>query len=266
MELPLAIITNKEGIVSVNDYDVLVDNLKKHLAKYDYVDFKVDSSNLFEVKDERAFLNKHIKLIDDVRKSKDKEIDSKLAYQSQLKTLVNLMKEKELILANGLNEFDLKEQEIKKKQIDDVWFMVGKPFEFNYDNIWDIRWLNKSFSINEIADIMTAYVDKVDKDLELINAMPYDGKRKAMITKLYQERLDLNSAVAQEAKWHSIYESGDVFTKEEIASASAKSDPIVEDKVYQVTFKVVGTKEQLGQLSNYLKSNNYKYEQIKGGK
>jgi hypothetical protein len=115
---------------------------------------------------------------------------------------------------------------------------------------------------------MTDFAEKVGKDLELIKTLGYDDKRKSMITKLYQECLDLNSAIAQEAKWYSIYEQGNVFTPDEVEANKKhiEEEVLIDDKVYQVSFKVIGTKEQLGQLSNYLKSNNLKYEQLKGGK
>ena len=146
-------------------------------------------------KTDKAFLT-HVK---DTIASKRKEITAKWneplnAFMDEMKGLESAVTE----AYNGLNsivkEAETKEKDEKKKQIENYWKTLGITI-VNLDRIFNPKWLNKTFKMENIMLEVEASVEKIQNELTTIKSMQSEDSE--ILQAFYLETLDLNATLAK---------------------------------------------------------------------
>ena len=190
-------------------------------------------------------------------------------YSEPIKLFEQTAKETEKILGETydfINEqvkaFDLKELEEIKEKIKNYFdeYKLSQEIDFV-----EFEQLNLSITKGSITstgnltkklqDQITEFIDRIKKDVELINTLEF--KEEILIE--YKKNLQCASSIASVQERHRQLEEmkketlNDEKVQEKIEEKiNYVSAPTVEEKKYQMTFTVYGTKNQLKELKNYL--------------
>jgi hypothetical protein len=111
--------------------------------------------------------------------------------------------------------------------------------------------------MKSLKDNLKTFLDNIDKDIATIQTLP---NRERVLVR-YQNSLDLaqsitsvNQEIEQE---NAIKNLGAVKIEEESIEPIVITEP---QPIIEITFKVMGTKEQLIDLRNYMKGKGISYE------
>ncbi len=258
----------KANIVGVATIENNIEVAKEYALEmrdyYSQVVFSEETKK--EAEEQKAEINKQKKKIEDFRK----QIIAR--YNEPIKKFETIAKETEKILKETydfineqVKEFDNKElKEIEEKirwyfneykQSQEVEFVTFEQLDLKITKglITSTGNLNK-----KTQEQIKSFVDGVKKDLELIDTLEF----KEEILVEYKKTLKCASAIADVQDRHrQLEEMKKPVTDDEVQEKiSHVSAPIEEEKKYQLTFKVTGTKTQLKQLKEFLESGGYDYE------
>lgn len=253
------------------NYDELKENLTVALA--DYKDRVYTEDTIGDAKEDRAKLNKLKTAIDNERKNRKKEYMQPFEkFESQAKEIVAIIDEVSTGIGTQLAAFE--EQRVAKKK--ELIQSLFDDIISNYDGvefvtcsmILDIKWLNKSVSENSIATEITAKLDQIKRDLEVISKMPnYSFEAK----EAYKGSLDLNQALAEGEKQLKVQEAkrqealakvqAEIDSRkhiEKLNSLSTAEPEAQNEPLYDLTFSCRITKAQAVALSEFCKTNGIK--------
>lgn len=253
------------------NYEELKENLTVALA--DYKDRVYTEDTIGDAKEDRAKLNKLKTAIDNERKNRKKEYMQPFEkFESQAKEIVAIIDEVSTGIGTQLDAFE--EQRVAKKK--ELIQSLFDEIISNYDGvefvtcgmISDIKWLNKSVSEKAIAAEITAKLDQIKRDLEVISKMPnYSFEAK----EAYKVSLDLNQALAEGEKQLKVQEAkrqealakaqAEIDSRKHIeklnslstAEPEAKNEPL-----YDLTFSCRITKAQAVELKQFCDAHGIK--------
>ena len=136
--------------------------------------------------------------------------------------------------------------------------------------------VNLSSSLKSLKEQVKTFLDKIKNDINTINSMENADE----IIFEFLKELDLAKAIAivnerrkiieQQKKIKEVVEEKQQEQEEvikkveevqkELAPPIQLAPPVEEEKEYQLTFTVIGTKEKLRELKTFLENGGYKYE------
>ena len=97
-------------------------------------------------------------------------------FESQVKTIINIITEGEDIARDKLREIDASRREEKRKAIEDVWnkrihrFTAGKYLDFA--DFLTEKHLNKTVSMDAVEKEMVEFLEKTSAELEYLEGLP----------------------------------------------------------------------------------------------
>lgn len=253
------------------NYEELKENLTVALA--DYKDRVYTEDTIGDAKEDRAKLNKLKTAIDNERKNRKKEYMQPFEkFESQAKEIVAIIDEVSTGIGTQLDAFE--EQRVAKKK--ELIQSLFDEIISNYDGvefvtcgmISDIKWLNKSVSEKSIATEITAKLDQIKRDLEVISKMPnYSFEAK----EAYKVSLDLNQALAEGEKQLKVQEAkrqealakaqAEIDSRkhiEELNSLSTAEPEAQNEPLYDLTFSCRITKAQAVELKQFCDAHGIK--------
>lgn len=263
MSLELRVIERTSGNVIIN-YDELKEKLALELKKYQGLVF--DDEQITEAKKTRASLNKVVTAIDNRRKE-EKAIFLKgfEVFEEQTKELTNMIKAVSLEIDNQIKDFEEKEKEKKKIKIANLWTSLRYQ-KITLDKIWNDKWLNKTFTDKQIEEEMQEKIKQIEEDLESFDFLCGDDKEKVKTLKIkYLVHLDKAKIIndyKQEQQARELLADQNVNEEMVVVDGAKEGIRDSEKEIFEISFKVYGTKEELTTLSNFLRRNNYIYERI----
>jgi hypothetical protein len=249
------------------------------LKKYDNLVYS--ESNIKEAKNDRSTLNKFKDAIETRRKEIKKAcLKPYEDFESKIKEIVAMIDKPILAIDTQVKTFEQLKKDEKLDGIKQVYAdRVGDLAQLvPFDKIYNPRWLNATYKgtdiENEIIDLFT----RIDNDLRVIDELQseYDLQIKDAYLKNYdltaalQEKTRLEEQAAKMAEYKRIENEKHIQMKpaqHEIEAPRIKPDPAPEPPkqepaVYQLDFRVWGTREQLSGLQNYLRTNGLKYGKV----
>jgi hypothetical protein len=244
----------------------------------------VNDDTVKEVKTVRADLNKDFKVLEDQRKMvKDKVLKPYQEFEDIYKTYVSeKFKKADSELKDKIDEVEAEQKRIKAEEVSEYYteYAVSQDLEWIctdlYYNMANIN-VTLSASMKSLKEQAKAFIDKVKDDLALIDTQEH----KVEILVEYKRSLNVSNAITtitdrfqkeedekkrlEELKVRQ-EEQAKVVEKVE-AVATPVTAPVVETpqeevKLYNMSFKVVGTLEELKGVKEYLEKAGVKYERI----
>lgn len=244
----------------------------------------VNDDTVKEVKTVRADLNKDFKVLEDQRKMvKEKVLKPYQEFEDIYKTYVSeKFKKANSELKDKIDEVEAEQKRIKAEEVSEYYteYAVSQDLEWIctdlYYNMANIN-VTLSASMKSLKEQAKAFIDKVKDDLALIDTQEH----KVEILVEYKRSLNVSNAITtitdrfqkeedekkrlEELKARQEEQAKVVEKVEAVATpvmAPVVETPQEEVKLYNMSFKVVGTLEELKGVKEYLEKAGVKYDRI----
>lgn len=258
----------------------------------DYKTIAYTEDSLKDMKADRADLNKLKKAFEDERKRVKKIcMEPYTKFEQQVKEITALIDEPIGLIDSQIREIDERRKAAKREEIEELFASIGFQSFVKLDMIWDEKWLNATVTLPKIEEQMKSRMYQIGTDVVTISKFP-EFKFEAM--EVYRKTLDMNQAIqegqrladiqkrkleaerkareAEEAaKQQTAAEQKEELAEEkETASGSIPeapaeetvSAPEEEEPVFQLDFRVWGTREQIMALREYMLKNQIRFGKV----
>ena len=153
-------------------------------------------ATIAEAKEDRASLNKLKKALDDERKRREKEYMQPFAeFKAQVNEIIGIIDRPVQIIDSQVKAFENAEKDKKKSEIENIWeAQEGRPDWMRLEQVWNERWLNKTYSLPNIKADLEFLTQKTNSDVTMINGLP-EFNFEAL--EVYKQTLDITRAIAE---------------------------------------------------------------------
>lgn len=163
------------GLIVFNEYETLKQQAMQ--LAYNIEQVEVNEENVQVSKKMLAAVNKRVKEMEDRRISIKKELlEPYNMFESQVKDIVNIVKNAESIVRDQLREIEENEREQKKAAISEIFEKRIKHYDFNgmfgFDDFIKPQHLNKSVTMKAVESEMVEWLQKKEVDLNVIKSLP----------------------------------------------------------------------------------------------
>lgn len=236
----------------------------------------VSDETVKDVKKVRAELSKEFKELENKRKMvKEKVLTPYQAFEEVYKTCVSdKYKQADADLKNKIDEVEKEQKRLKEEEILSYFneYALSNNVEWlkNYYQMANIN-ITLSASIKSLREQVKTFIDKVIDDLKLIDTQEH----KAKILVEYKKTLNVSNAITtvtdrikkeeeeiqklEELAKRKEAEATVIERVEDVATIEAPTEE-KQEKIYNMTFKVYGTMEQLKEIKNYMEKVGLRYE------
>lgn len=235
-------------------------------------DLKATDTNKSNLKDKRTEINNTLSILEDKRKEIKKAIEAPydVFNEKYTKEVKDKLEEASKTLTGKINFIEDTQKKAKEKLLRKFFeeYKISKNIDFV---TFEQMHLNIILSITEVKykNDIVKFLDKVSDELDLINLQ--SSKEEIMYE--YKKTLDLANSIkiVQERKM-AIERAAEENAKRELLAKQQQENvtevkrvlttPVkeVKEEIYQLTFTVRGTKNQLVLLKNFLNDGGYEYE------
>lgn len=180
-----------------------MDEIKAQVAAMmeSYTDMVYTPDTMKLAKEDRAKLNKFVKIIEDKRKEiKKKWLEPYNRFEAEIKSVLELVQEPIKMIDGQIKGYESQQKEEKRQRLQEVYQEnIGNlgdilPFE----KIFDQRYLNATYDFDKAAGEIQASIKKVETDLATIDSL--DSKYKLNVKDVYVRTLDLSKAMAENTR------------------------------------------------------------------
>lgn len=247
------------------NFEELKGKLTESLEKYQGL--VVTEDNLSDSTKTRTELNKLKTSIEDERKRIKKEWNEPyVAFETQIKELVGLVDKPIQCLDTQIKAFEEERKEAKRKEIQEFFDENNTNELIKLDMFFDDKWLNKSEKIEKIKETILATIGRIETSLNVIKSQ--DTKYTTNMIDVYLKTLDLASAMKEKERLEELEKNANLerVKREQTVQRqeSVEVAPKVEEKEYELIFKVTGTANQMLALRDFLIANNIKFSKVEG--
>lgn len=276
------IIKNQVGSIQW-DPNGLQQYVEGMIQKYDGLIFT--DEEIPEAKKRMADLNRLKKNIEDKRKEIKKEIaEPYMQFEAQIKPIVQRIDEVRGKIDIQVKDYERIRDEKKQKEIQDWWAANGTK-DVSLQLVWDPRYLNVTFTMDQVIQDLKAKKEKNTENLALICNMAKDNPVQAdFMIEDFTKHLSVQQALENWQKLEDARiraeqikaerEAARIAAEQARAAESAKDPepapaiqperpaPQQASRHWSITFRVEGSHEDMVALGNYmnsLKPNGFKY-------
>lgn len=225
--------------------------------------------SLVAVKNQRAELKKEFTQLEEQRKAIKKQIMAPYEEFNDIyeNNVAKVFKEADSILKSKVDETEneLKERTAEALRSYYAEYCASAGVDFvPFDRV--VPSVNRSVTVKKYKENIRAFIDKVVDDIGLIKIQEHPEE----IMFEYKKTLNVSESIRIVIERHKAIEEEKEKAKQEPAKeeaaapvivAPAVSAPVVEDeKIYEITFTVKGTKSELKRLKKFLTDGGYTYE------
>lgn len=156
----------KKSEIEINNQEQLETTVQNYAKKYEGLIFTED--DIQEGKDVRAELNKVAAAIDDKRKAVKKEFNEPyLAFESNVKRIIGMIKEVSDPIDSGIKELEEKQKKEKAALINEKINELTKEAGLESAMIETSNtWLNKTVSFKKITENIVSQIEAIKKEEE----------------------------------------------------------------------------------------------------
>ena len=259
-----------KGITKIEDNINDVKDYALKLSKY-YSVKEFDEETLKDAKSERAEVNKFKEKVADFRKEITKRFNEPLnKFIDTAKETEGILKETYDTINNQIKGYEEKQKEEKTEEVKDYFNELCEAENVDFVNYEQANInVTLSASMKSLKEQAKKFVDKVVDDINLINSTQFVDE--IMID--YKKDLNVSRAITEVNNRHAELEKvkqqkeeqveQKLNDKEMLNRIDNLSAPKVEktsEEVFEMTFKVRGTKEQLKAVKEFLVNGGYDYE------
>lgn len=257
------------------------EDIKKWITEKakEYKSMVYTEETITNAKSDRATLNKVAKALNDEKIRIKKEVLKPFEdFESKCKELQGIITDASNSIDIQIKAFETKEQEEKKKQIEDLFNTYIGDFKelIIFEQIFNQRWLNKTYTIKKIEDEIKHLIAKTTTDLKVIDAQIQDESINKSVKNYYFNNITDPSILGnslQEGmkidennkKLEQLRNTQKVTSEEQnIKENSEKITNIVSktENLIQIDFRVITTKEKFMKLKEFLEINEIDYRRV----
>ena len=259
----------KAEIKTLGEIEDNIQEVKEYAleVKEYYSDIVFTEDTKKDAESQKAEINKQKATIADYRKA----IVAK--YNEPIKNFETTAKETEKILGEAYDFINSQVKAFDEKELQSIREKIEWYFD-EYKTSQEVDFVEfEQLGMNITKGLLTAtnnltkktqetitdFIDRIRKDLDLIKTLEF----KEEILLEYKKTLKCADAIANVQDRHRQLEQmkqeplTDEKVQEKISYVTA---PIVDEKIFELVFKVRGTKSELKQLKEFLENGGYDYE------
>lgn len=241
----------------------------------DYKAENYDINSIDKAKEDKAMLNRTAKKLNDERIRLEKEFMKPFdEFKTVVKEITEMIKDSSSKIDEIVKEVENKDKEEKKRAILVIFESEVKELKdvLKFEKIFDERYLNKTFKIEDVEKDLISKLDKIRNDLITISEL--HSKYEPELKNDYLNNFDLgmiirkNSELIQreEALKSQTEETKKVIEEQKEEKMQEMAETIVEVKeeepVLTFTLKITGKKNQLVALRKFIENNGMSYEKV----
>lgn len=257
------------------------EDIKKWITEKakEYKSMVYTEETITNAKSDRATLNKVAKALNDEKiRIKNEVLKPFEDFESKCKELQGIITDASNSIDIQVKAFETKEQEEKKKQIEDLFNTYIGDFKelIIFEQIFNQRWLNKTYTIKKIEDEIKHLIAKTTTDLKVIDAQIQDESINKSVKNYYFNNITDPSILGnslQEGmkidennkKLEQLRNTQKATSEEQnIKENSEKITNIVSktENLIQIDFRVITTKEKFMKLKEFLEINEIDYRRV----
>lgn len=259
-----------KGITQIEDN---INDVKEYALKLsDYYNIKeFDEDTLRDAKSERAEVNKFKDKVADFRKEITNKFNEPLEkFTTTAKETEKILKETYDTINSQIKAYEEKKKAEKEEEVKNYFNELCQAEEIDFVNYEQANInVTLSASMKSLKEQAKKFVDKIVDDINLINSTQFVDE--IMIE--YKKCLNVSRAITEVNNRHAELEKvkkqkeeqveQKLNDKEMLNRIDNLSAPKVEkpsEEVFEMTFKVRGTKEQLKAVKEFLVNGGYDYE------
>ena len=247
------------------------EDIKKWITEKakEYKSMVYTEETITNAKSDRATLNKVAKALNDEKIRIKKEVLKPFEdFESKCKELQGIITDASNSIDIQVKAFETKEQEENKKQIEDLFNTYIGDFKelIIFEQIFNQRWLNKTYTIKKIEDEIKHLIAKTTTDLKVIDAQIQDESINKSVKNYYFNNITDPSILGnslQEGmkidennkKLEQLRNTQKATSEEQnIKENSEKITNIVSktENLIQIDFRVITTKEKFIKLKEFI--------------
>lgn len=286
MEIQILSPTQAQPLPPVQwNYEEVKQWVEDGLARYKGAVY--DETQVALAKTDRANLNKLASAIDTKRKEmKALYLQPYAEFEAQAKELTAMVKMQVDEIDAQVKAFDnfRKEEKLAKIKAEVYAPIIGNLAELiPYDRLHNPKWLNVTTSMASIGEEIARTVDKVTSGLKAIDQLGLSPDIADRVKDVFLKNFDLAEAIAEKerilaerekleryqaaqqaqgAPMPAEKQSGKNIPPAAEPTAPPVQQPVADEKIYTVAFRIRVTKAQLDALGEYMKANNIKPERV----
>lgn len=183
-------VTLTRGEVKFQSYETLK---SQAIEIADFISqMEVTEENVKTVKKVLARANKAVKQLNDKRIEIKKAINEPYeAFNAQVKEIESIVKEADEIVRSQVRNLEEQERQKKADELKEIWDLRIAQYDlariFNFEDWLTAKHLNKSESMSKVEQDMTDFLEKSERDLEVIKKHEDCDE----LTLVYKEEKDL---------------------------------------------------------------------------
>lgn len=220
------------------------------LAIYEYVEerkklYTVDyfGGDIDRINKGKAEINNAIEQIASVRKSFQQE------YNNPISSILDVFKKTEkslLLLSDELKTVSKQAENIekqKKKEVIEKYFQDKKYDVIRFEQIFNERWLNKTYKISDVYSDIDSIILKIIEDLKTIESLGIEPIEIETIKSFYLQDLDIGKAIKRQKELK--------IAKENIKKEQEKRDIVEEQHIQEAFIKQEESKKSQEKVTSY---------------
>lgn len=261
----LQIIKHMESEITAWDFEALKVQFEEKLSVYKNMVYTDDS--IKSAKDDKAYLNKVKKALEDKRKAYKTECMAPYeAVEPKIKELVNMVEEQRKLIDETVKEYENRKKAEKEKDVkafyDKKAFVLGEYGEILYEKLLEPKWLNASTGRKQYEEGIITAINQTVNDIAEIKAMESPFYNTLM--EIYIETVDIEKVKAKDLELIDSAKKAGIMsvTGEQavtVESSKPQSDSMAQGEGSTI-FKVYASEYQIEQLCDFMKAIGVTYE------
>lgn len=238
--------------------------LKKYVGEIvaQYAGTVVTEDTIPAAKADLAKLRKADKAINDRRIELEKKYKEPFdRFKAQVDDIRGDLKKAEDAIDHQLKDFDAKAAEEKTERIKALYFERDFPAWVPLQTLWNPRWLNKTYQLEDIAAELTERKQKIDSDMQMLSTVPEFGN---LAAECYKDTLDPAKAI--ELARGILEKQKKVAEKEQQLQPLEKEPPKMEEAAETsrewVSFRCLLSESEAKSLNTFFRMNHIRFEAI----
>ena len=262
----LQIVSLEKNDITTWDFAMIKSELESALAIYKtsvYTDETIKSA-----KDDKARLAKAKKLVEDRRKEfKDKCMAPYNALEPQIKEIVSMIEEQRQQIDDVVKDYTERQKQEKLTSIkafyDKKAFVLGADAERLFERLLDPKWLNASTPKRKYEEEIQLAINKAAADLETVKKMKSPFVDTLIDT--YCETCSIERVQQKQDELQVAYDKAGLSNHIVTEPAQSVENPVISDAMpadssYGVMIKVYGSKNQITQVTDFMKAIGVRFE------
>lgn len=252
------------------------EEIKKEVAqKLEYYKNVVyDETEIKEAKKDRASLKRFVEALENKRKEIKKQCLAPYEdFEKEEKEIVAMFSEATSSIDGQIKNFEQAKKDKKLNEIKGLFVSAEFPEWVSFEQIFDERWLNVSVSLKNIETQISSAREQIDKDLEMLRALPDFAFEAGQI---YKTTFNIQKAITeaktafelQKAKEKYEAEQKNQDEQSESVTTIVDEQPAITETVHEglkktwLSFKANLTVDDALALKEFFNSRNIEFQSI----